>query len=754
MNESEKDPEGLTAGVVTGGGRGRYVWAWIFPFLAAFAAGWLFWTNWKSQGPEIEITFDQAPGISAGKTPLIYRGIEAGRVTRVHLDPDLQGVRVGVRLKAFAAELARSPSEFWIERPGITLRGAIGIEALIQGNWIQARTAPGGAPRTLFVGLDDVPLDPLEEPSLAFSLLAPSAPFLDRGTPVFRRGTRVGIVRRKDLDASGNARLHVVVDKDRAELVRSTSRFWVLPAADLKISAHGADIQLPGIDALVSGGITFDEFGPPGTPTAPGASFALFSTEAAARANGPPLTIHFADARGIVPGQTEITLLGQAVGLVEDIHLDAAGGRAAVTIRLQEPYAGLARAGTQFTLVRPNFTIGQVSGLETLITGPYIAMQPAGAEGGPVPVFAGRTSGETQFDATGPTSGSLAITLRAAHADGLEAGSPVFFRGLPAGSVVTSELDPERQPALKIRIAEPFAAAVRENSRFWIVPPLAASVGPGTVDVRATGLKALIAGAIAFDTFEEPAPPAGPDTTFSLLRSEAQAAATSPPFRIVFPHARGLEAGKSQLRYLGVPVGVVDSLAPQRGGKVEVTARLRPGFTFLRTDGARFVLIKPEISLQALSGIETLISGIYIDCLPGGGRTPRDVFQGVETYSPAALEADTFSVTLTTKETHVTPGAPILYHDFKIGEILSKELTPDGSATRLTAGIAPEHRALVRTNSRFIDASGSEARIGFIKIEIPKESLIDPNGRITLLNPDKPGAPARAGQVFSLEKKK
>jgi len=62
--------------------------------------------------------------------------------------------------------------------------------------------------------------------------------------------------------------------------------------------------------------------------------------------------------------------------------------------------------------------------------------------------------------------------------------------------------------------------------------------------------------------------------------------------------------GRSELRHLCVPVGVVESAFPRPGGEVEATARLRPGYEFLRAPGSRFVLIKPQISLREFSGIE------------------------------------------------------------------------------------------------------------------------------------------------------
>ena len=67
-------------------GRRRLSWVWLFPLVALAAAGWMYFDYLDSLGPEIEIRFADAPGIEEGKTPLIFRGIVAGTVTKVHLN--------------------------------------------------------------------------------------------------------------------------------------------------------------------------------------------------------------------------------------------------------------------------------------------------------------------------------------------------------------------------------------------------------------------------------------------------------------------------------------------------------------------------------------------------------------------------------------------------------------------------------------------------------------------------------------------
>ena len=90
-------PDELPGEIVTAR-RSGISWAWLFPLLALVATGWLYWTNWKAKGPEITISFTTAPGIEPGKTALIYRGVRAGTVTKVHLDKELGKVVVTVSL--------------------------------------------------------------------------------------------------------------------------------------------------------------------------------------------------------------------------------------------------------------------------------------------------------------------------------------------------------------------------------------------------------------------------------------------------------------------------------------------------------------------------------------------------------------------------------------------------------------------------------------------------------------------------------
>jgi paraquat-inducible protein B len=254
---------------------------------------------------------------------------------------------------------------------------------------------------------------------------------------------------------------------------------------------------------------------------------------------------------------------------------------------------------------------------------------------------------------------------------------------------------------------------------------------------------------VTFDLFDQPGIPATEADIFQLYNNQPLAAATSTPVNISFKFGRGLLAGKSELRYLGVPVGVVEQIYP-KDGAVEVVARFRSGHDQLRRNGTTFAIVEPVISLQGVTGIETLLSGVYIQCIPGKGDGYANSFVGVTTSDPQILQEEGFELQLTTAETRIQPGAQIVYRSTEVGEVTGKSISDDGQRVILDIRIDTEYQHLVRDNSRFWDASTLEASIGFIKLKIKTGALLGPTGRIALASPEMAGGQAAEGAIFEL----
>jgi len=735
-------------GLVVQAPRIHRIWAWIFPAIAAAAGLGLLWSNWKSQGPEISIRFPEAPGIQSGKTVLIYRGVTSGHVTGVSLDPDLDGVVVRVRLKAFAESLARKNTSFWIDQPVISIRETSGLDSIIQGNSIQARIGDGPT-TTSFQGLSKAPIEPLDAPSLVIRLRAPEIPYLASGTPVYHRGVQVGLVRDKALDEEGKPYLRVMIKAEFPEAVRTTSRFWMLPAASVTAGMEGVTLNLPGLEALIYGGIAFDDRIPGGDVAQDGMDFHLAPTELAARMDGPEIELTFDDARGLVEGGTTLNLSGYPVGLIERVWIDSDSGIVRAKARLGSEFAGIAKQGSALTLVRPRVSLDGVTGLDTLLTGVYVDWVPG--TGTPESTFAVRSVGLEAWERDG-----LQIVVTPEKLSGVAVGTMVYHRGVAAGRVTEKFRDSSGGLALRVVIKREFEGVLNARSRFWYVPALSATAGPGVLDLQVASIETLLRGRLAFDDFSaEKGKPAAVKTgaKFPLFASEAGARAVSPAIRILLPRGQGLLAGKTQLRRLGVPVGLVESVRPLEN-QVEVIARFDAGYDDLRRKGAEFAIVQPQISLQGMTGIETLVSGVYIECVPGSGAF-LEAFAGRVEAEPELLEEESsgFVVKVVAPETTIAPGAPVTFRDVAVGRVVEKNLSDDDENVILTLSIETTHRHLVRENTVFWDSGGVSANVGFVKVRIPGQSLVTPNGEIAFGTPGDPGPPARAGREFSLGKR-
>lgn len=470
-------------------------WVWIFPILAVIAASTMFYRNWSQEGPTIYVQFASAPGIKPQKTLLYYRGVEAGTVTGVKLGKNLDNVLVKVRLRKHAEELARQGTLFWIDQPVFNLAKPSGIESLIEGNSLQARKG-SGPPAYFFVGSDEVPVAPLEGEPLFVRLTSPSIPFVETGAEVTYRGLPVGLIRKRGLDENGLPYLEVGFTKNYVELVRSTSRFWVIPPLSAKIGPGILQVDVPSLKNFLLGAVAIDNFGDrQGAPAEPDSLFGLYQSEEAARATSDPITLVFKNGQGLVAGTTQLRYLGVPVGIVEKV--DHSEGKVVVTARLRSGFEMLRRKGSVFSIMRPVFELQKVSGLETLVSGIYIDCMP-GTKG---PETA-RFDGISQEDAEtiDYQDEGFDVTLTAATSK-VGIGTPVIYRGVRVGKITRKDLAPGGSGVrLTASVKRRYASLLRENSRFWNASGVKISGGLISLNVQSSMLESKGLGGVEFST--------------------------------------------------------------------------------------------------------------------------------------------------------------------------------------------------------------------------------------------------------------
>jgi paraquat-inducible protein B len=311
---------------------------------------------------------------------------------------------------------------------------------------------------------------------------------------------------------------------------------------------------------------------------------------------GPKITITFQSAEGLEAGKTKVQYNGLHVGTVTAVRLADDHHHVIATAQMDPKTEAFLVKDTKFWVVRPRMNGLNISGLSTLISGNYIGVELGQSKESEhsfialdnPPMVAGDTPGRF-FMLKTPELGSIGE------------GAPIYFRRLPAGQVVSYELDQGGQFLnVKVFVQAPYDQYVNPNTRFWQASGVDMSLSATGLRVQTESLMSILAGGIAFET---PAagpllPPAEPNTVFTLFNDRA--GAFRPPardpytFLLVFKQSsvRGLAPG-APVEIGGVAIGEVTDVSPQFDAKTlefsaPVTVSVDPqryGIKFLNVPG-------------------------------------------------------------------------------------------------------------------------------------------------------------------------
>ena len=434
---------------------------------------------------------------------------------------------------------------------------------------------------------------------------------------------------------------------------------------------------------------------------------------------GPTVYVQFASAPGIKPQKTLLYYRGVEAGMVTGIQFGKNLDNVLVKVTLRKNAESLAREGTLFWIDQPVFNLAKPSGIESLIEGN--SLQARMGNGHPSYFFVG--SDEIPV---APLEGEpLFLKLYANTIPTVETGSEVTYRGISIGLVRSKGVDQNGRPYIEVGFAKHYVDLIRSNVRFWATPPWSMRVGAGVFQLDVPSLKNFLLGGISMDYPEsDQGEPVPSGTAFQVFPSESSAMAVSDPVTLEFKNGQGLTQGMTQLRYLGLPVGIVEKAVPING-KVVVTARIRPGYEFLRSIGSVFSIIRPVVEIPKVGGLETLISGIYIDCIPGSGGAPAQRFKGTsqDEASVVDFEQGGFEVVLTTSSTRISTGTPVVYRGVRVGVITRKDLAKGGRGVNLTASIRSQYAELLKENTHFWNTSGVKISGGLINLSVQSATL-------------------------------
>jgi paraquat-inducible protein B len=299
---------------------------------------------------------------------------------------------------------------------------------------------------------------------------------------------------------------------------------------------------------------------------------------------GPLVTITFKTANGITAGQTEVRHKAVALGTVEDVHLSRDLEHVVIHVRMRREGDAILTDRARFWVERPRLSPGSISGLETLVSGAYIEVDPGPPGGTPAYEFKGL---EEPPGVRSDEPGSN-YSLRASRLGSVGVGTPVFYRDVSVGEVLSYDLGDGLGPVeIRIFVRAPYDKFVRADTHFWNDSGVSVNLGPQGFHVELQSLQAVFSGGVAFktDRFGPEAPPSAPNTEFHLYESETDADAAeytqNIPFVTYFDSSVGGLGRSAPVEIFGLPIGTITEVGlvmdPKAGhARARVAFNLQP----------------------------------------------------------------------------------------------------------------------------------------------------------------------------------
>ena len=222
---------------------------------------------------------------------------------------------------------------------------------------------------------------------------------------------------------------------------------------------------------------------------------------------------------------------------------------------------------------------------------------------------------------------------------------------------------------------------------------------------------------------------------------------------IQFDNGHGLEVGDS-VRHRGIDIGQVHAVTLSEDlSSIIASVSIDPSASAVATEGSRFWIVRPQIDISGVSGLETAVGSKYLAVIPGESGTVKTTFEGLATRPADDQGSAGMELVLRGEDRHgIHSGAPVTWRGIDVGRVLSANLSPNASAVDVRVRIDDGYKRLVTGGSKFWVTSGINIDVGVTGVNINAQSLatIARGGVAMISTASKISDDVTPGSVFTL----
>lgn len=198
---------------------------------------------------------------------------------------------------------------------------------------------------------------------------------------------------------------------------------------------------------------------------------------------------------------------------------------------------------------------------------------------------------------------------------------------------------------------------------------------------------------------------------------------------VTFDNGNGMSIGKTPLIYNGIKIGQISDMKIHPGdiSLIDITITVDKNAVGVGKEGNIFWKVEPKLSLTEVTGLNTILSGVYIEVMPSTKdpealkrRPVKKFFKAVKDV-PINIFTNSLVVKLHANEYDIKIGAPIMYKKMNIGEVIDAKLVDNGVDYYIQ--IDKKYAKLLKVNSKFWKVSGVEVRASLAGLRVQMDSL-------------------------------
>jgi len=713
----------------------------------------------------INLQSESAGSINVG-TPIFFKKIKVGEVAQVKLSDTSQYVDIKAFIEKKFGHLIKQHSKFWnisglqanISRAGLNLQ-VDSLSSLIAGGitFSSPVDSPEKKSDQIFKLFQDIEKT---ETGFAIELTLNNIGNLPKNAGILFKGHGIGHL--ADIKYNSNKKSFIakaIINPQFSDMITENAQFWI---EKTKISFS----KISNLSNIISGNyIAFS----PAENLINEQQASHFIVQDSLSPTSPPTIIKLQtdNATGITNG-APISYQGLKIGEVQQLDFSDNGQYIDVLVNIDHQYQYLINKNSHFyllsginidaTVSRINIQTAPINSIVSGGIGLYNATPVTKTDQQSLALNKTfRIYPSKQMAKIGKNSFSkpLTITLLSKELPSIYEGSPVYYHKFTIGEISAFSIDNSGLIKTEIEIKSEYKHLIKDDSVFWNISGLKVDAGLSGIKLQAESLLTIATGGIAVDTGTVGVENKYSNGAYKLFDNYQQATQKTQNINIVFDQAYDLQVG-SKLRMKGIVIGEVSSLSLNNNKDVVATASIQPEYTQeIAHSNSQFWIVKSELSLSGAKNLSTLISGVYLNVLPGDGPYSTQ-FKGESQPPTVNIDPQGLSIILTANNAGSTDiGSPVYHRQIQIGEVVKKRLSRDASGVEILLNIYPQYAHLIRQNSIFWPASGFNLDIGITGATLKTSSLSSlVKGGVSMSTDDSiPLQPASSnGDSFKLQK--